>query len=111
MVACRQVSGRRGPARVGLDELSTVLGTAHYSGAIYTPGCYLMQPAALVSGMGRSLPGNVELLEESPIQRLERDGQGGWVLHGNNGRIGTPQLLLGTSIFTQAFGFLRNRLL
>ena len=91
--------------------LAKVLGTGHYSGAIYTPGCYLMQPAALVSGLGRSLPGNVELLEESPIQRLERDGQGGWVLHGSQGRIRTPQLLLGTSIFTQEFGYLRNRLL
>ncbi|MEX6501016.1 NAD(P)/FAD-dependent oxidoreductase [Pseudomonas zhanjiangensis] len=93
------------------DALAKVLGTTHYSGAIYTPGCYLMQPAALVSGLGRSLPGNVELLEESPIQRLERDGQGGWILQGSHGRIRTPQLLLGTSIFTQEFGYLRNRLL
>jgi glycine/D-amino acid oxidase-like deaminating enzyme len=87
------------------------LGTGHYSGAIYTPGCYLMQPAALVTGLARTLPDNVELLEESPIQRLERDGRGGWILHGTAGLIRTPQLLLGTSIFTQEFGYLRNRLL
>lgn len=91
--------------------LAKVVGSTHYSGAIFTPGCYLMQPAALVSGLGRSLPGNVELLEESPIQRLERDGQGGWILHGTSGRIRTACLLLGTSIFTQEFGYLRNRLL
>lgn len=97
--------------RIGPDELAKVVGTRHYSGAIYTPGCYLMQPAALVTGLGRSLPGNVELLEESPIQRLERDSDGGWILHGTSGRIRTPQLLLGTSIFTQEFGYLRNRLL
>ncbi|WP_434136687.1 FAD-binding oxidoreductase (plasmid) [Pseudomonas luteola] len=93
------------------EELSGILGSHHYSRAIYTPGCYLMQPAALVTGLGRSLPGNVELLEESPIQRLERDGRGGWILHGAHGSIRTPQLLLGTSIFTQEFGYLRNRLL
>ena len=97
--------------RVERAELAQVVGSSHYSGAIYTPGCYLMQPAALVNGLGRSLPSNVELLEESPIQRLERDGQGGWILHGTQGRIRTAQLLLGTSIFTQEFGFLRNRLL
>lgn len=97
--------------RVERAELAQVVGSSHYSGAIYTPGCYLMQPAALVNGLGRSLPSNVELLEESPIQRLERDGQGGWILHGAQGRIRTAQLLLGTSIFTQEFGFLRNRLL
>lgn len=93
------------------DELAKVTGSRHYSRAIYTPGCYLMQPAALVTGLGRSLPENVELLEESPVHRLERDGKGGWVLHGTDGQIRTGELLLGTSIFTQEFGFLRNRLL
>lgn len=97
--------------RVGPDELAKVVGSRHYSGAIYTPGCYLMQPAALVTGLGHSLPENVELLEESPIHRLERDSDGGWRLHGTQGSIRTPQLLLGTSIFTQEFGYLRNRLL
>lgn len=97
--------------RVGPDELANIVGSQHYSGAIYTPGCYLMQPAALVTGLSRSLPENVELLEESPIHRLERDSQGGWVVHSLNASIRTPQLLLGTSIFTQEFGYLRNRLL
>ncbi|QBE61810.1 NAD(P)/FAD-dependent oxidoreductase [Pseudoduganella lutea] len=96
--------------RAGPQELKAVLGTDHYSDAIFTPGCYLMQPAALVTGLARSLPPNVELLEESPIRRLER-GQGGWTLHGDDGSIATPTLLLGTSIFTQEFGYLRNRLL
>ncbi|CAE6915227.1 Oxidoreductase [Pseudomonas marincola] len=93
------------------EALADVIGSQHYSQAIYTPGCYLMQPAALVNGLGCSLPENVELLEESPIQRLERDSNGGWILHGSKGQITTPKLLLGTSIFTQEFGFLRNRLL
>ena len=93
------------------DALADVLGTRYYSRAIFTPGCYLMQPAALVRGLGASLPGNVEVLEDSPIQRLEKDANGCWILHGNDGLIRTPQVLLGTSIFTQEFGFLRNRLL
>ncbi|MFG5861988.1 NAD(P)/FAD-dependent oxidoreductase [Metapseudomonas sp. CR1201] len=93
------------------NELAGVLGTGYYSRAIFTPGCYLMQPAALVRGLGESLPENVEVLEESPIQRLEKDAGGGWVLHGTDGSIRTSKVLLGTSIFTQEFGFLRNRLL
>ncbi|WP_010678655.1 NAD(P)/FAD-dependent oxidoreductase [Pseudomonas sp. S9] len=96
---------------VDRGALAKVIGSQHYSQAIFTPGCYLMQPAALVNGLARSLPANVELLEESPIQRLESDANGGWVLHGSQGRITTPKLLLGTSIFTQEFGYLRNRLL
>ena len=93
------------------DELAKVLGTRHYSRAVFTPGCYLMQPAALVRGLARSLPENVELLENSAIQRVERDGSGGYVLHGAEGEIRTPRLLLGTSIFTREFGYLHNRLL
>lgn len=93
------------------DELAQVLGNDYYSRAIFTPGCYLMQPAALVTGLAHSLPENVELLEESPITGLRRDGQGGWLLQGSQGTIRTEQLLLGTSIFTQEFGYLRNRLL
>ncbi|SUD39715.1 putative oxidoreductase [Ectopseudomonas mendocina] len=93
------------------DELAQVLGNDYYSRAIFTPGCYLMQPAALVTGLAHSLPENVELLEESPITGLRRDGQGGWLLQGSQGKIRTEQLLLGTSIFTQEFGYLRNRLL
>lgn len=92
-------------------ELQKVLGTAHYSRAVFTPGCYLMQPAALVRGLARSLPENVTLLENSAITRLERDGAGGYMLHSANGEIRTRRLLLGTSIFTREFGYLHNRLL
>ncbi|MDH4612633.1 FAD-dependent oxidoreductase [Pseudomonas sp. BN102] len=93
------------------EELAGVLGTGYYSRAIFTPGCYLMQPAALVRGLGASLPKNVEVLEESPVRRLEKDTDGRWILHGDEGLIRTPRVLLGTSIFTQEFGYLRNRLL
>jgi len=92
------------------DELAEVLGSTHYSRAIFTPGCYLMQPAALVDGLARSLPANVEILEHSPIQQLEQQCDG-WTLHGELGRIEASRVLLGTSIFTREFGFLKNRLL
>ncbi|NMT19319.1 FAD-dependent oxidoreductase, partial [Vibrio parahaemolyticus] len=36
---------------------------------------------------------------------------GCWVLHGDSGSVETPELLLGTSIFTREFGYLKNRLL
>lgn len=91
-------------------ELSSVLGTNYYSRAIFTPGSYLMQPAALVQGMGNNLPENVELFEESPITDIQKLN-GNWVLTSNKGTVITPKLLLGTSIFTREFGYLKNRLL
>lgn len=95
---------------VGGAELAKVLGTNYYSRAIYTPGGYLMQPAALVRGLGESLPENVQVLENSPIRNLSKDSDD-WVLHGDSGTIKTKELLLGTSIFTREFGYLKNRLL
>ncbi|KWT99164.1 oxidoreductase [Vibrio toranzoniae] len=92
------------------SELAKVLGTNYYSRAIYTPGGYLMQPAALVRGLGESLPNNVEVLENSPIRKLSKEN-GHWVLHGDDGLVETTELLLGTSIFTREFGYLKNRLL
>lgn len=91
-------------------ELKKVLGTDYYSRAIFTPNSYLMQPAALVRGMGENLPENVELLEQSPIRSLQKQN-GKWVLQGDHGSIVSPKLLLGTSIFTKEFGYLKNRLL
>ncbi|WP_256936705.1 NAD(P)/FAD-dependent oxidoreductase [Vibrio diabolicus] len=92
------------------SELAKVLGTNYYSRAIYTPGGYLTQPAALVRGLGESLPENVEVLENSPIRKLSKEN-GYWVLHGDSGSVETTELLLGTSIFTREFGYLKNRLL
>lgn len=92
------------------EELSKVLGTNYYSRAIFTPGSYLMQPAALVQGMGKNLPDNVELLEESPILDIQKSNSE-WALTSNKGTIITPKLLLATSIFTKEFGYLKNRLL
>lgn len=90
--------------------LSEILGTSYYQRAIYTPGSYLMQPAALVRGLADSLPDNVERFENSPIRSLTREGKR-WRLRGDHGTVSTPTLLLGTSIFTREFGWLKNRLL
>ncbi|MFX9046462.1 FAD-dependent oxidoreductase, partial [Acinetobacter baumannii] len=78
-------------------ELKKVLGTDFYSRAIFTPGSYLMQPAALVRGMGDHLPDNVELLEQSPIRSLQKSNNQ-WLLQGDHGSITTPKVLLATSI-------------
>jgi len=96
--------------RVEGDELAQRLGTRHYTRAIFTPGGYLMQPAALVVGLARSLPANVEVLEDSPIRRFE-SRTNGWTLHGDAGCIKASAVFFGSNIFTREFGFLKHRLL
>ncbi|QNX86602.1 NAD(P)/FAD-dependent oxidoreductase [Acinetobacter seifertii] len=96
--------------RVEKAELKKVLGTDYYSRAIFTPHSFLMQPAALVRGMGDNLPDSVELLEQSPIRSLQKSNNQ-WLLQGDHGSITAPKVLLATSIFTREFGYLKNRLL
>ncbi len=90
------------------EALRKVLGTALYTYGIHTPGCYLMQPAALVCGLARSLPSSVELYEDSPVVE---------VTYGQPVRVKTPQggvtaprMILATEAFSTAFGFLKGRI-
>ncbi len=95
---------------VDKNKLAGVTGTDYYSRAIYTPGCYLMQPAALVRGLADNLPANIELYENTPVSGLEKQAQGVKVSC-PEGEIISDKILMGTSIFTKEFGFLKNRLL
>lgn len=90
--------------------LADVLGTTSYAGAIYTPGTALMQPAALVRGLARTLPDNVTLYEQSPVTALYREA-GMWHAATRDGEVKTPNVLLGTNIYSQEFGFLKKRIL
>ena len=56
-------------------ELSRRLGTSFFHAGIYTPGCILLNPAALTRGLADSLPQNVTLYENSAVTRLECAGR------------------------------------
>ncbi|NIE78002.1 FAD-binding oxidoreductase [Pantoea sp. Ap-967] len=52
-------------------ELARRLGTSFFHAGIYTPGCILLNPAALTRGLADTLPENVTLYENSAVTRLE----------------------------------------
>ena len=89
-------------------RLAAHLGTNSFVDGLFTPGCILMQPAALVTGLARTLPDNVEVFENSPV----REFSGGAVktLAMPGGRLTTPRIILATNGWTSAFGFLRRKL-
>ncbi len=91
---------------VEADDLVTRLGTSHFHRAVYTPGCVLMNPAALTRGLAASLPDNVSLFENSPVEEIEY--QNGVTVKTPNGIIRAPRVILATNGFTEQFGFLRN---
>jgi glycine/D-amino acid oxidase-like deaminating enzyme len=95
--------------RIDPEGLARRIGTPYYTASIRTPGTVLVQPAALVRGLARSLPGNVELLEESPVRAVEASGSGHRLV-GDGGSLRAQALLLASNGFTPALGFLRHRI-
>lgn len=96
--------------RLERQELEPLLGTRHYAAAIYTANTALMQPAALVRGLGETLPENAELYENTPVVSLTRSA-GKWCATTPEGEVRATNLLLGSNIYSQEFGFLKHRVL
>jgi glycine/D-amino acid oxidase-like deaminating enzyme len=95
--------------RLDRAELNKRLGTSLYCEAVYSPGTILVQPAALVRGLSRSLPENVELYENTPVLSLNREAP--VELATPEATVRAGKLVLAVDGLLPAFGFMRNRLI
>jgi len=91
------------------DDLAKRLGTRHFKAAVYTPGCRLLNPAALVRGLADNLPENVTLCENTPVTSLDTDS--GIQLTTPQGEVSADKLILGVNAFAEKFGYYQRRLL
>lgn len=89
-------------------RLADRLGTDYYSAAIFTPGTYLMNPAALVRGLADSLPPQVTLFENSPVTEVEFKGASPF-LRTAQGRVRFRKAILAVNAFSQSFGVFKER--
>ena len=94
---------------IAKDALAKKLGTPHFNAAVYTPGCVLMNPAALTRGLAASLPDNVTLYEHSAVTSV--DYQNGITLNTGSGQVYAPQMILAVNGFAPQFGFYQRSLL
>ena len=85
------------------------LGSDHFTAAVYTPDCVLMNPAALTRGLADSLPENVILCENSPV--IEATFENGAHLKTPQGSVSTPKMIMATNGFAEQFGFYPRRFL
>ena len=101
-----------GEAFERLDEaaIHEVTGSEFYQGAIRTPGCSTVQPAALMRGLAASLPENVKVFELSAVKGIE-SGAGVKTLTFADGRIVAKQVILCTNSYAAKFGKDANGLL
>ena len=91
------------------SDLPSHIGTSFYRKALFTPGTYLLQPAALVKGLADSLPSNVTLYENTPITGVDYGDE--TLLSHRNGRIRADKLVLANNAFGMHFGFLERTML
>ncbi len=89
------------------EELAAKLGTSHFQKAVYTPGCVLMNPAALIRGLAESLPENVTLYENSPITQISYAN--GITVETIDGSVAAPRIVLAANGFSDQFGFAENK--
>lgn len=91
------------------EDILARTGSAHYRFGIYLEDSYLLQPAALIRGLADALPDNVALYENSPVLRLQRDGDA-WLLHCREGSLRARNVVLANNSFIPKFGYLKLRM-
>lgn len=92
---------------VEADELRDRLGTAHFDRAVFTPGCVLLNPAALVRGLADTLPEQVTLCENTPVVAIDRAN--GVTATTPRGSARAPRMIVAANGFSENFGFLANK--
>lgn len=88
------------------DDLTERLGTSLYQAGIHVPKGVLLQPAALVHGLGDNLPANVTLYENSPVLKINRGEP--CLLELENGQITADKVIVATNYEAPKLGFLNR---
>ena len=99
-----------GIANEGLDQdaVEAITGTRFYTrGVRVESGGALVQPAAMMRGLGETLPTNVTLYEDSPVTEIRSDG--GFTLVGADGTVRSPKLIVAANLFAEEMGLKRHR--
>ena len=90
-------------------DLDQRLGTSHFKAAVYTPGCRLLNPAALVRGLADNMPENVTVCENTPVTGFDTGTR--IKLITTAGEVSATRLFLGVNAFADKFGFYQRKLL
>lgn len=91
------------------DQLAARLGTDFYRAGLYSPHCYLVQPAALIRGLCQLLPANVTLYENSPALRIARL-RDRWQVETPEATFTTRQVLVANNAFCKGLGIGKSRI-
>lgn len=91
------------------EQLQQELGTDYYQAGLYSPHCYLVQPAALIRVLASLLPAAVSVYENTPALEITKE-QGGWHVQTSKGMLRCRNLVLANNSYARDLGAARSRL-
>ena len=91
------------------SALRSRIGSNFYQEGLYSPDCYLAQPAAAIRALASLLPKSVQLFENTPALKLKQQS-GEWQVQTPNAVINTRKLVLANNAFSKELGIGRSRL-
>ena len=89
------------------DEMEGITGTRFYQRGVRVDGSALVQPAAMMRGLGETLPPNVALYEDTPVNEIRTGG--GFTLVCPEGSVRAPKLIVVANLFAEEVGFKKHR--
>lgn len=91
------------------QQLDERVGTKFYRRGLFSPHCYLVQPAALIRTLARHLPTTAQLFENTPATALKREKQT-WLIATPTGSIRANKVIVANNAFAKSFGLAKPEL-
>ncbi|WP_368075915.1 NAD(P)/FAD-dependent oxidoreductase [Leisingera sp. NJS201] len=92
------------------QQMQEITGSPHYTSGLYAPGTVMIQPAAYVRALSTHLTGQIDVFENSPVTRFEKQGPG-WGVSTPNAKVSTGQVILANNGHLESFGFYKRQLM
>ena len=90
-------------------QLKAELGTDFYQSGLYSPHCYLAQPAAVIRAIHSQLADSITVFENTPALKINQSG-GKWRVTTAKGELTCSKLVLANNSFAKEQGVARSRL-
>lgn len=91
------------------EELASRIGTSFYQHGLYSPHCYLAQPAALIRALAKQLPADIQLFENTPATALTQQ-QNQWLIETPNGNVSAKKVIVANNAFAKSLGLVKPQL-
>ena len=90
-------------------QLKDELGTDFYQAGLYSPDCYLAQPAAVIRALAATIPDSINIFERSPVVQINPVSKG-WQVVAHQGSLTCTDLVLANNSFIAGLGVARPNL-